>query len=146
MSKKKKSSARAALASAIVRGNDVKLVPQSTAHTIRRVLEVPPAHLAKMKECLAQGMPMKIALDVTSKLYAVPNGESRRALDGGLDDEEIIIDEQPIEPPDDGGEIPEEEEEEAPELAFARSGPEIKSISIEIYAVAVFRPKYTNTV
>ena len=131
MSKKKKPGVRATVT------DNGSCVPQSTAHSFRRRMEMPPQSLAKMKEVLAQGLPMKIALDVTSKIYAPLVGGKKAPGDG-----EIIIDEQAIQPPDQGGDIP---EEQAPALTSPGVGCELTGVTVEIYAVAVFQPKYSNS-
>jgi hypothetical protein len=77
MPKKKKSTVKKA-------ADDLGRLPEATAHTFRREMELPHEAIEKFREVLAEGLPVKISLDVTSKIFAplVENKKSPRSKSG----------------------------------------------------------------
>jgi hypothetical protein len=133
---KKKKPTRTKAALAVTQNGPV--LPQSMAHTFQRELVLPPANLAKMNELLAQGLPIKISLDVKSKLFTPVVG-------GGMGDDEIIIDDQDLQPPDPGEDIPEEEQNPEAIRSGAATAQYLTGVTIQVFSVAVFRPQYSST-
>jgi hypothetical protein len=111
--------------------------PEPTARIITRTLEFNQDALDRLNAALGKKKPLKIAVNVGSKVF-VPVFSGRGKLEG-----EIIIEDPTVEPPDSGEEIPEEEgpEFEIP-LPPGSGGRKVTSATIELYAVAVFRPQF----
>jgi hypothetical protein len=111
--------------------------PEPTARIITRTLEFNQDALDRLNAALDQKKPLKLAVNVGSKVF-VPLFRTRGKLDG-----EIIVEDPEVEPPDTGEEIPEDEE---PELEITlppgSRGRKVTSATIELYAVAVFRPQF----
>lgn len=139
--------------------------PQATAHILERKIELTPEQTDKLQAALDGKLPLKMKLDVKTKLWAIDDvpPEMKMAVASGGDDDEEIIDET-FEPDDDGVDIPEDEEEDPDEeqsggdsgdggdgemslaaRSTAKGGKRKKVLvgaTITLYAVAVFRPKY----
>jgi hypothetical protein len=149
------------------------LLPEATAHSVSRELKLTEDQLAKLQSALDNKLPLKMAIGLRSKLWAVVDGTdakmtmvAREAAEGEVgsgdgDGDDEIVDED-LTPPDDGEEIPEEEEEEEEEqeMSLERTsdmtleravpvrsprGRKLVGATIKIYAVAVFHPHFRKS-